>query len=65
MSEFTIRFQTLLDMLDFISTTDNASVLVIQDAYLIRGFFSDAEIELAQNGMQGEIKPVDPMGKGT
>jgi len=43
-------------MLDFIGATGKAGKQVTQDNYSIHGFFSEAEIELAQNGMNGEIK---------
>jgi hypothetical protein len=43
-------------MLDFIGATGKAGKQVIQDDYSIHDFFSDAEIESAQNGMNGEIK---------
>jgi hypothetical protein len=56
MSELVIRFPTLLDMLDFIRITGKTGNRVTQDDYSIHDFFSDAEIELAQNGMSGEIK---------
>jgi len=56
MPELIIQFPTLLDMLDFIGVTEKAGKQVTQDNYSIHGFFSDAEIELAQNGMNGEIK---------
>lgn len=57
MSELIIQFPSLLDMLDFIGVTGKTGKGVTQDEYSIHGFFSDAEIELAQNGMNGEIKP--------
>ena len=56
MPELIIQFPTLLDMLDFIGATGKAGKQVTQDNYSIHGFFSDAEIELAQNGMNGDIK---------
>jgi hypothetical protein len=56
MPELIIQFPTLPDMLDFIGATGKAGKQLTQDNYSIHGFFSDAEIELAQNGMNGEIK---------
>ena len=57
MSELIIQFPSLLDLLDFIGIIGEKGKGVAQDDYSIYGFFSDAEIELAQNGMNGEIKP--------
>ena len=62
MSELIIQFPTLPDMLDFIGATGKAGKQVTQDDYSIHGFFSDAEIELAQNGMNGEINHFDGDG---
>ncbi|HTM93016.1 MAG TPA: hypothetical protein VL095_11390 [Flavisolibacter sp.] len=56
MPELIIQFPTLLDMLDFIGVAGKTGKQVTEDDYSIHGFFSDAEIELAQNGMNGEIK---------
>ena len=56
MQELIIQFPTLPDMLDFLGVTGKADKQVTQDNYSIHGLFSDAEIELAQNGMNGEIK---------
>jgi len=44
-------------MQDFIAVTGYLGRRIIQDHCSICGVFSDAEIELAQNGMQGEIEP--------
>ena len=59
MSKFIIRFPTLLDMMDFIAVTGNVGQEVVQEQCSVCGFFSDAEIELARNGMHGDIKPFD------
>ena len=56
MSEFIIRFPTLLDLFDFVATTGNMGKKIGRQHYSIRGFFSEAELELAMNGMQGKIK---------
>ena len=61
MSEFIIRFPTLLDMLDFIDAIGNRRQQINPDDCSVCGFFSDAEIELAQNGMRGEIEPFGKM----
>jgi hypothetical protein len=58
MSEFIIQFPTLPDLLDFIEAADNRRRRINPDNCSVYGFFSDAEIELAQNGMHGKIKPV-------
>jgi hypothetical protein len=59
MPELVIRFASLSDMMDFIGVTGNTGDRVAQDGYVIRGFFSDAETELAANGMGGEVTPID------
>jgi hypothetical protein len=46
-------------MQDFIAVTGYWGRKIIQDRCSSCGVFSDAEIELAQNGMQDEIKPLD------
>ncbi len=61
MSELIIRFPTLSEMLDFIAVTGYLGRKIVADHRSISGFFSEAEIELAQNGMHGEIKPLDKM----
>lgn len=63
MSELIIKFPSLLDLLDFIEVTGNAGQKIGIERYYIRGFFSDAEIELAQNGMQAQIKGFDKIRK--
>lgn len=62
MSEFIIRFPTLLDLLDFIAVTGNTGEKITDDRFSIRGFFSEAELELAIKGMHGKIKPFDKAG---
>lgn len=57
MSEFLIRFPTLPDLLDFIATTGNIGSKIVRNRYSIQGFFSEAELELAVNGMHGRVKP--------
>jgi hypothetical protein len=64
MSELIIRFPSLSEMLDFIATTGYLDRKIVQEHCSICGFFSDAEIELAQNGMHGEIKPLDKTQSG-
>lgn len=62
MSEFIIRFPTLLDLLDFIAATGNTGGTISDDRFSIEGFFSEAELELAIKGMHGKIKPFDKTG---
>lgn len=56
MSEFIIQFPNLPNMLDFVEAVGNRKQHINPDDCTVCGFFSDAEIELAQNGMHGEIK---------
>ena len=63
MSELIIRFPNLLDLLDFIAVTGNTGQKIERERCYIRGFFSDAEIELAQNGMHAQIKGFDKIVK--
>lgn len=63
MSELIIRFPSLLDLLDFIAVTGNTGQKIGREIYYIRGFFSDAQIELAQNGMHAKIKGANKMRK--
>lgn len=57
MSEFLILFPSLLDLMDFIATTGNIGSKRVRERCSIRGFFSEAELELAVNGMHGLVKP--------
>ena len=61
MSEFLILFPSLLDLLDFITTTGNIGSKRVRERCSIRGFFSEAELELAVNGMHGLVKPFGRM----
>ena len=57
MSEFLILFPSLVDLMDFMATTGNIGSKRVRERCSIRGFFSEAELELAVNGMHGLVKP--------
>jgi hypothetical protein len=57
MSEFLILFPSLLDLMDFMATTGNMGSKRVRERCSSRGFFSEAELELAVNGMHGLVKP--------
>jgi len=55
MTKFTLRFPSILELLDFQTKTKTYGVDIDYGRLTMTGFFEDADVELAKEGFQAVV----------